>query len=246
MQQVDLSGKAAVVTGGSRGIGLATAEVMVGAGADVLICGRSKGELEVAVKKITSHYPRGGGNGRVEPFNADVRSASQMENLMARVVDWVGHLDILVNNAGIGHFGNLAELTIDDWCEVLDTNLTGTFLSCHAAIPHLRQNGGGWIINISSLAGTHPFKGGSAYCASKAGLNALTETLMQEVRHEGIRVSCVAPGSVDTRFGGHAELSSNSWKLRPSDVARVVLDLLGHDTRSLPSCIELRPAQPRT
>ena len=126
----------------------------------------------------------------------------------------------------------------------METNLGGVFHCCRAAVPVLRRRGGGWIVNISSLAGSHPFAGAAAYCASKAGVNALSEALMQEVRHEGIRVCCVAPGSVDTRFAGDPP-ADTSWKLTDGDVARVVVDLLQHDPRSLPSRVEIRPARPR-
>jgi short-subunit dehydrogenase len=119
------------------------------------------------------------------------------------------------------------------------------FYFCRAAIPQLRKRGGGWIINISSLAGKNPFPGGAAYCASKTGLNAFSEALMQEVRYDDIRVSYVMPGSVATEFRGGHEPAASDWKLAPEDVAEVVLDLLAHPARSLPSRVELRPSRPR-
>ena len=109
----------------------------------------------------------------------------------------------------------------------------------------MKRRGRGWIVNISSLAGKHPFADGGAYCASKAGVVALTESLMQEVRRDGIRVSCVLPGSVDTEFGGGRPPADAEWKLDASDVARAVVDLLRHPARSLPSRVELRPSVPR-
>jgi NAD(P)-dependent dehydrogenase (short-subunit alcohol dehydrogenase family) len=121
-----------------------------------------------------------------------------------RVVDATvarfGGLDILINNAGVGIFADVATMTPEQWSEVIDTNLTGVFNACHAALPHMRRRGAGFIINISSLAGKNPFTQGAAYCASKAGLNAFSEALMQEVRYDNIRVSCVMPGSVATAF----------------------------------------------
>jgi NAD(P)-dependent dehydrogenase (short-subunit alcohol dehydrogenase family) len=125
----------------------------------------------------------------------------------------------------------------------MDTNVTGMFNCCKAAIPHLRRSGGGYIINISSLAGSNPFAGGASYCASKAAVDAFSEALMQEVRHDGIRVSCIKPGSVNTEFMGHAD-PQNDWKLRPADVAQVVVDLVSHDSRSLPSRVDIRPSKP--
>ena len=136
-------------------------------------------------------------------------------------------------------------MTPAEWSEVIDTNLTGVFNACHAAIPHMRRRGGGFIINISSLAGKNAFAGAAAYCASKSGLNAFSEALMQEVRHDNIRVSYVMPGSVATGFSGNDEKRGADWKLTPEDVAEVVLDLLRHDPRSLPSRVEIRPSKPR-
>ena len=127
---------------------------------------------------------------------------------------------------------------------MIETNLTGVFNMCHAALPHLRNRGGGYIINISSLAGKNAFVGAAAYCASKSGLNAFSEALMQEVRYDNIRVSCVLPGSVATEFGDHAVTGRDAWKLTSDDVAKVVLDLVSHDPRSLPSRVELRPSHP--
>ena len=137
---------------------------------------------------------------------------------MSTAVSAFGGLDILVNNAGVGVFKPVAETSVDEWHRVLDTNLSGVFHCCHAAIPHMQRRGGGWIINISSLASKNPFVNGGVYCASKAALNAFSETLMQEVRHDGIRVAYVLPGSVNTGFGGLSNTKSE-WALMPEDVA---------------------------
>jgi 3-oxoacyl-[acyl-carrier protein] reductase len=159
-------------------------------------------------------------------------------------VEALGGLDILVNNAGVGLFSAVAEMTIAGWQQVIDTNLSGVFYCCHAAIPHLRARGGGWIINISSLASKNPFAGGAAYSASKAALNAFSEALMQEVRYDRIRVSYILPGSVSTGFGDRGEQGRADWKIGADDVARVVVDLLEMPERSLPSRVELRPSRP--
>ena len=248
---LDLNGKIAVVTGGSRGIGQAVASALAASGASVLACGRSKEALSRMTSTIAASLPSG--TGCVESYVADVRDPAQMECLFAEAGERFGGLDIVVNNAGVGRFEQLVTQSMDDWREVIETNLLGVYFSCRAAVPALRRRGGGWIINISSLAGRHPFAGGSAYCASKAGLDALTEVLMQEVRHDDIRVSCVAPGSVSTRFAVQAENAENAenidprsaWKLDAADVAQLVIDLLGHDPRSLPSRVEIRPSRPR-
>ena len=244
MSEAELAGKVAVVTGGSRGIGLAIAGALVEEGVDVVVWGRSAEDLAKAKEQLTSLGSEDPG-GRVETVEVDIRDSSQVEAAMMRAVARFGGLDIVVNNAGVGRFQELTELSVEDWLAVIETNLNGVFFVCRSAIPLMRKRAGGWIINVSSLAGNHPFAGGSAYCASKAGLNALSEVLMQEVRHDDIRVSCVAPGSVDTRFTGPGESPGKAWKLAASDVARVVLDLLRHDPRSLPSRVEIRPSRPR-
>ena len=238
-----LEGHTAVVTGGSRGIGLATALALRAAGAGVLICGRSADALAAAAQVLAAGGPPG--QGGVETAVVDVREAGESERLVQTAVDRFGGLDILVNNAGVGLFAPLAELTTEQWRDTIETNLCGVFYCCRAAIPVMRKRGKGWIVNISSLAGKHPFARGAAYCASKAGLNALTECLMQEVRHDGIRVSCILPGSVDTRFAGNLPSADAGWKLSGADVAQAVVDLLRHPSRSLPSRVEIRPSTPR-
>ena len=128
---------------------------------------------------------------------------------------------------------------------MIDTNLTGVFNACHAALRYLKERGGGFIINISSLAGKNPFADAAAYCASKAGLNAFSEALMQEVRYDNIRVSYILPGSVSTAFSSGDETKGADWKISTEDVADVVLNLLHHHPRSLPRRVELRPSKPR-
>jgi 3-oxoacyl-[acyl-carrier protein] reductase len=237
---VSLDSKVAIVTGGSRGIGRAIAAALLAEGAAVVITGLDERRLDEARVALE---PQADGGRRLQAVRADVRDAAAAERLVAGAVDRFGGLDILVNNAGLGVFASVADMSPDEWRQTLDTNLSGVFYCCHYAIPPMRARGGGWIINISSLAGKNAFVGGAAYCASKAGLNAFSETLMQEVRHDGIRVSYVMPGSVATEFspGGSANAG---WKLAAEDVAQVVMDLLAQPARSLPSRIELRPSQP--
>jgi NAD(P)-dependent dehydrogenase (short-subunit alcohol dehydrogenase family) len=179
---------------------------------------------------------------RVLALRADVRRYDDVDAALSGAVTQFGGVDILINNAGVGVFRSVAETTVDEWHRILDTNLSGVFYCCHAALPHLKQRGGGWIINISSLASKNAFVNGAAYCASKSALNAFSEALMQEVRYDGIRVAYVLPGSVNTGFGGLA--TKSEWALMPDDVAEVVADLIAHPTRSLPSRVEIRPAQP--
>jgi 3-oxoacyl-[acyl-carrier protein] reductase len=235
-----LSGKVALVTGGSRGIGLAIARTLAADGAHVAITGLSDQHLSSARKRIESAGP-----GSVETLQADVKDYAAVERAIGATAARFGGLDILINNAGIGIFADVAEMTPGQWSDVINTNLTGVFNACHAAIPHLRKRRGAFIINISSLAGKNAFAGAAAYCASKAGLNAFSEALMQEVRYDDIRVSYVMPGSVATEFNrGDAEKGAD-WKIAAEEVAEVVINLLRHPARSLPSRVELRPSKPR-
>ena len=234
-----LRGKVAFVTGGSKGIGLAIARALVADGLKVAITGRDAARLSAARPSIEAAGP-----GSVETLQADVRRYDEVQAAIAATVARFGGLDVLVNNAGVGIFAPVASMTRNQWLEVIDTNLTGVFNACHAALPYLRSRRGGFIINISSLAGKNPFVDGAAYCASKAGLNAFSEALMQELRHDDIRVSYVMPGSVATSFSSGDEAKGADWKIAPEEVAEVVLNLLRHNPRSLPSRVELRPSKP--
>ncbi|MCM3879758.1 MAG: SDR family oxidoreductase [Vicinamibacterales bacterium] len=235
-----LAGQVAIVTGGSRGIGRAIAAAFLGEGIHVAVTGVNPNHLAEAERVLSSHAA---GGASVSTFAADVRDHLAVESVFDEMVRRLGGVDILINNAGVGWFGSVESQAHDDWRRVMDTNVTGVFNCCKAAIPHLRRRGGGWIINISSLAGSNPFVGGAGYCASKAALDVFSEALMQEVRQDGIRVSYVKPGSVNTDFVGHAD-PANEWKLRAEDVAQVVVDLVAHDQRSLPSRVEIRPSKP--
>jgi len=235
-----LTGKVAFVTGGSRGIGLEIARALIAEGVNVAVTGRDERHLSTAHAEID-----GAGPGRLETLRADVRRYAEIEKAVTATADRFGGLDFVINNAGVGGFVEVADMTPDQWAQIIDTNLTGVFNTCHAAIPHLRRRGGGFIINISSLAGKNPFAGGSAYCASKSGLNAFSEALMQELRYDDIRVSYVMPGSVATNFSGRGKVTGADWKIAPEDVAQAVLDLIRMPGRSLASRVELRPSKPR-
>jgi len=229
-----LIGKTAIVTGGSRGIGLAIARALVTSDVNVMITGTKEKPLADAISELGA---------MAMAQTADVRNYAGVERAFSAAAARFGGIDILINNAGVGVFTPVANMSVEQWHSVIDTNLTGVFYCCRAVLPYLRRRGGGWIINISSLAGKNAFPEAAAYCASKSGLNAFSESLMQEVRHDGIRVAYVMPGSVNTGFGGH-ETAGADWKLSPDDVAQVVVDLLEHPARSLPSRVEIRPAKP--
>jgi 3-oxoacyl-[acyl-carrier protein] reductase len=230
-----LTGKRAVVTGGTRGIGRAIAEALIREGASVTICGRTSAVVETAVSEL-------GGSPAAFGKAIDVSDATQVSELFNFVDQAMGGLDILVNNAGIGIFRPVGDLTIEEWTETLNTNLTAVFYCCREAIPRLRHSGGGAIVNVSSLAGRNPFAGGAAYNASKFGLNGFSEALMLDHRTDRIRVTYVMPGSVDTDFSPRSERSS--WKMAPEDVAEAVLLALRMPERTTVSRIEMRPSIP--
>ena len=234
-----LRGQVALVTGGSKGIGLGIAAALVAQGVDVVITGRSESSLADATRRL-----HGAGDGRVKALSLDVRDYAAAGKAVAAAVAAFGGLDVVVNNAGAGTFVNVADMTPSQWSDIIDTNLTGVFNVCSASLAELRRRGGGYIFNISSLAGKNAFVGASAYCASKAGLNAFAEVLNQEVRHDNIKVTTIAPGSVATGFAGGDEVKGAEWKIGPADIGDMVVDLLELDTRSLPSYIELRPSKP--
>lgn len=235
---MDLNSKIAIVTGGTKGIGYAIAEKLLQNGAKVLICGRDKGDLRHAIAWLSAH-------GHVEGEICDVRSEDHVRMLLEHCAASFGGVDILVNNAGMGYFGKtVEEMSGDEFRQTLETNLFGVFYACHHAIPHLKRRGGGYIINISSLAGQNAHPRMAAYNASKFGLNGFSEALMQEVRQDNIKVSYICPGSVNTEFGGDSVTDQKSWQLQPGDIAQVVVDLLKMDERALPSKVEIRPSKP--
>jgi len=233
--KMNLNGKTAIVTGGTKGIGRAIAEALRREGISVCIAARAQSEIDAAIKEL---------GGSTTGFRCDVRNYDQVKGLIDYTIKALGGVDILVNNAGIGSFETVAETSPEDFRAVLETNLFGVFYCCHEAIPEMRRRGGGYIINISSLAGANPHPRMAAYNASKFGLNGFSEALMQEVRHDNIKVSYVMPGSVNTEFGGDTTSDEKNWQLTAPDIARVVIDLLHHDDRSLPSRVEIRPSRP--
>jgi NAD(P)-dependent dehydrogenase (short-subunit alcohol dehydrogenase family) len=235
---MNLENKIAVVTGGTKGIGLAIAQSLLKSGATVFICARDKSELKRALEKLSEY-------GQVDGEICDVRSEDQIQMMLDECERVFGGVDILVNNAGIGIIGKtVEEMSGDEFRQTLETNLFGVFYACHYAVPLMKKRGGGYIINISSLAGQNAHPKMAAYNASKFGLNGFSEALMQEVRADNIKVSAICPGSVNTAFGGDEPSDDQAWQLQPEDIAQTVLDLLNMDERALPSKIEIRPSRP--
>lgn len=236
---MSIKNKIAVVTGGTKGIGYAIAEKLLEASAKVFICARNKTELKRALGDLRE-------KGEIEGEICDVRSENQVRMMLEECERVFGGVDILVNNAGIGIIGKtVEEMSGEEFRQTLETNLFGVFYACRYAVPMMKKRGaGGYIINISSLAGQNAHPKMAAYNASKFGLNGFSEALMQEVRQDDIKVSYVCPGSVNTSFGGDTPSEEKSWQLQPRDIARIVLDLLEMDERALPSKVEIRPSKP--
>src|SRR5690242_3302346 len=234
-----LTGKRALITGGTKGIGLAIAQALVAEGAEVIVCGRNSDDLAAALATLRS----AGSPRKVSGQIADVSNSEAVRELFRIVDTELGGLDILVNNAGSGTFRPAAEITVEEWNHVIGTNLSGAFYCSREALARFKNAGKGWIINISSLAGKNPMAGGVAYNASKFGLNGMSEAVMLDHRQENVKVSYIMPGSVDTEFGGHPSAKSD-WKIAPEDIAEIVLDILRKPERTLVSRVEVRPAKP--
>lgn len=232
---MDLKDKVAIITGGTRGIGYGIAEALLLEGTNVFICGRQEGHLQSALQSLSSI-----GNGLVEGITADVSCHHDCRKLVEAAIERFGKIDILINNAGAGHtYKPIDQISPDIWDTTIGTNLSGTFYCCREAVPFMRKAGEGYIFNISSTAAVALFPGGSAYNASKAGVSALTETLVKDVRYDGIRVSEIAIGSVSTEDRGFEK-----WKLAVEDVAEIIVDLYRLPPRALVSRVEVWSLQP--
>lgn len=233
-----LQGKTALITGGSKGIGLGIAEALIRQGMNVAVCSRSKEAIDKAAAQLNRTGP-----GKAIGIAADVRSLEAQQSCVERILQEWGRLDVLVANAGLGHFGSIEELTPAQWQETIDINLTGVFNSIKASIPALKESKG-YIITIASLAGTNFFAGGAAYNASKFGLVGFTQAVMLDLRHHGVKVSTIMPGSVATYFNDHTPGAADAWKIQPEDLGQMVVGLLHMHPRTLPSKVEVRPSQP--
>jgi 3-oxoacyl-[acyl-carrier protein] reductase len=231
--------KTALITGGTKGIGYGVAETLIKEGIKVAITGRNEETVNKAMaqlNKIKEGYALG--------VVADVRDFESQQNAVNQVIEQWGGLDILVANAGVGHFASIESLTLEQWHETIDINLTGVFYSVKAALPALKESKG-YLITIASLAGTNFFASASAYNASKFGLVGFTQAVMLDVRNHGIKVTTIMPGSVATHFNDHEPSEKDAWKIQPEDIGQMVADLLKMNPRTLPSKIEVRPTSPK-
>lgn len=233
----NLKDKVAYITGGSKGIGYGVAKVLLDHGMKVAITSRTLQAAEAAAASLSSD------SSSVLALASEVSSMAAEAAAVKATIDHFGQLDVLVANAGVGHFASIETLSEEDWKSMIDTNLTGVFNSVKASIEPLKKTKG-YIITISSLAGTNFFATASGYNASKFGLVGFSQAIMMDLRQYGIKVTTIMPGSVATHFDNHVPSESDAWKIQPEDIGEMVANLLHMHPRTLPSKIEVRPAVP--
>lgn len=229
-----MKNKVALITGGSKGIGYGIAQSLLAEGVRVMLTSRSQSSADEAAQSLGEN---------AAGIEADVRSRASMDKAVAATIERFGQLDYVIANAGLGHFASIEDLTDEQWNETIDTNLTGVFHTIRASIDELTKTEG-YIITISSLAGTNFFPTASAYNASKFGVTGFTQAVMLDLRHKGINVSTIMPGSVTSHFNGHTPDEKDAWKIQPEDIGELVVDLFKMNPRALPSKVEVRPARP--
>jgi NADP-dependent 3-hydroxy acid dehydrogenase YdfG len=229
--------KVAYITGGTKGIGFGIAKILSENGIKVAISGRKKEDVDNAVSKLSSD------SSKVLGLVSNVRNFQDEENAVLEIKNHFGQLDYVIANAGLGVFKPIDELSIEDWNDMIETNLTGIFYTLKAAVEELKKSEG-YFITISSLAGTNFFEKGTGYNASKFGAVGFTQAAMIDLRKYNIKVSTIMPGSVATHFNGHIPSESDAWKIQPEDLGNLVLDIFKMNPRSLPSKIEIRPSKP--
>ena len=228
----------AIITGSTQGIGLAIAREFLERGHNVFICGRDEENLDIALKDLSALF----GSEKVRGSICDVRSLKSVEEMIKKSVGHFGSIDVLVNNAGIGFVTPFEEITPDQWAEIIDVNLTGVYNCCRATLPWLKDNKISDIVNLGSRSGRYAYAGGTGYNTTKFGLQGFTEALFLDLNQYGVRVSLVAPGIVATGFGGS---DPQDWFLSPSDVAKVVADIIASDSRANVNWVEIRPSRPQ-
>ncbi len=230
--------KTALITGGSKGIGYGIAEVLIKEGIKVAITSRTQESADEAAANlnvIKEGYALG--------IASDVRNLASQEYVVNQVIKTWGRLDYFIANAGVGHFAPIQTLSVEEWHETIDINLTGVFNSIKASVQALKDTKG-YFITIASLAGANFFETAAAYNASKFGLVGFTQAIMLDLRKEGIKVSTIMPGSVATHFNNHEPNEKDAWKIQPEDIGQIVSDLIKMPARTLPSKVEVRPSMP--
>jgi len=241
MQKIILDNKIAIITGGTKGIGLGIAESLLEQGMRVVITGRTQNSLDHTIQNLNGKY----GKDKVLGFTNDIVDLNELIKIVRNVNEVWGEISVVIANAGVGHFSSIEDLTTEQWSETINTNLTGVFNTIKATLTDLK-NTSGYFITISSLAGTNFFAQGAAYNASKFGVVGFSQAIMLDLRKYGIKVTTIMPGSVTSHFNGHVPSEDmDSWKIQPEDIGQMVVDLLKMHPRTLPSKIEVRPTTPK-
>ena len=233
-----LNNKVAYITGGTKGIGLGIASVLLNAGMKVAISGRNLEDAQAAAKQLSED------SSRVLAIQSNVRSYEDEANALQEIKNAFGQIDLVVANAGLGHFAPVDELSVEAWQDMIDTNLTGVFHTLKASIDGLKKSEG-YFISIASLAGTNFFANGAGYNASKFGVVGFTQAAMLDLRKYNVKVSTIMPGSVKSHFNNHEPNNDDAWKIQPEDIGQLIVDMMKMNPRTLPSKVEIRPTLPK-
>ena len=232
-----MKNKTVYITGGTKGIGFGIAEVLLKNGYNVAFSGRKEEDVKSAETQLK------GISENVLGLVSNVKNLADEENAVARTVEKFGSIDAVIANAGLGIFKPVDELSVEDWNQMIDTNLHGVFHTLKASLDALKKSEG-YYITISSLAGTNFFENGSGYNATKFGVVGFTQAVMMDLRNYNIKVSTIMPGSVSTNFNGNEPSEKDAWKIQPEDLGELILDIFKMNPRTLPSKIEVRPSRP--
>ncbi|MCX2739087.1 SDR family oxidoreductase [Pontibacter anaerobius] len=229
---MNLEGKIAVVTGVSKGIGLATVKSLLEKGAIVAGWGRNAPDLQ----HENFHY-----------FECDVRYSESVQTAFDQTIAHLGtHVQVLINNAGLGLSGLLEDMSLDDWHQMFETNVNGIFYCTRLVLPGMKELEEGHIINISSIAGTTGIEQMSGYCGTKHAVRGISHSLYKEVREYGVKVTCIYPGSVQTNFFDNIEsVTVNENMMRPEDIASTIMHALESHPNYHHVDIEVRPLMPK-
>ena len=229
--------KVAYITGGTKGIGFGIAQVLLKHGIKVAVSGRKQEDAEEAARILSDD------DTKVFGIASDVKNFEDEKAAVSEIVKKFGRLDYVIANAGLGIFKPVDEMSLEDWNDMIDTNLSGVFHTMKASIDELKKSEG-YFISIASLAGTNFFEKGSGYNASKFGVVGFTQAAMLDLRKYNIKVSTIMPGSVSTYFNGNEPSDKDAWKIQPEDLGELVVDIFKMNPRALPSKIEISPSKP--
>ena len=231
--------KVAYITGGTKGIGFGIAQVLLKNGIRVAVSGRKQEDAEEAARILSED------DTKVFGIASDVKNFEDEKAAVSEIIKKFGRLDYVIANAGLGIFKPVDELSLEEWNDMIDTNLNGVFHTMKASVDELKKSEG-YFISIASLAGTNFFENGSGYNASKFGVVGFTQAAMIDLRKYNIKVSTIMPGSVSTNFNGNEPSEKDAWKIQPEDLGELVLDIFKMNPRTLPSKIEIRPSKPNS